>query len=288
MRRRSRNEGASEVENSQPQPPLVISPDDLGQAESKPQPAAPEPFAGAPSPPQIGTHRPNSLGAVLWIVVPAVAAAMTAFGFLMCGGVFFLFLIGSSSDTSSSPEPYAVYSDPAYTYSGDPYAAPTDYAPTDYAYKPETPYEPTAYVAPPVIEPNFTDPTYVEPAYVEPAYVQPTYVEPVYVEPAYVDSSASGESQFWSFADPESELASSIKADEEELVKFDVAIVAARGGQLAGEIEAQDGETAADQLFGLVFAVGSETVEQQLLVERAAVQARLDANRAELARLRGQ
>lgn len=277
------------MENSQPQPPLVISPADLGQAESKSQPGAPEPFAGAPSPPQAGMHRPNNLGAVLWIVVPAVAVAMASFGFLMCGGVVFLFLIGSSSDTSSSPEPYAVYSDPAYTYSSDPYATPSDYGSTDYAYKPETPYEPTAYVEPTVIEPNLTDPTYVEPAYVEPAYVEPTYVEPAYVDPGDVNAPGdfAGGDQFWNFGDPMTDLANSIAEDEQKLVEYDAAILAARVGQAAGEVEAQGGETAADQVVGLLFSVGADAVEQQLLVERAAVQARLDANRAELARLRG-
>jgi hypothetical protein len=262
--------------------PLVISPADLGPVEAKPQPAASASFAGNPSPPEADAPRRSGTASVLWIVVPAVVAVMTAAGFLMCGGVFFLLTSTGSSDEVIEPQPYAVYSDPASTYSSDSYDAPVEYVPTAYA-----------------PEPTYVEPTYTEPAYAAPADVTPTYTAPVYVEPTYTEPAATPASAWtfddpaaapdtsWSFDGPGSDLAAVIAADEEELVKFDAAILAARVGEAAGEVEAQDGETAADQLFGLVFSVGSDAVEQQLLAERAVVQARLDANRAELVRQRG-
>jgi hypothetical protein len=272
--------------------PLVISPADLGPVEAKPQPPASASFAGNPSPPEADAPRRSGTASVLWIVVPAVVAVMTAAGFLMCGGVFFLLTFTGSSNEVIEPQSYAVYSDPTSTYSSDSYDAPVEYVPT--AYAPAPTYEEPDYVAPTYVEPTYTEPAYAAPADVTPTYTAPVYVEPTYTEPAATPASAwtfddpgAAPDTSWSFDGPGSDLAASIAADEEELVKFDAAILAARVGEAAGEVEAQDGETAADQLFGLVFSVGSDAVEQQLLAERAVVQARLDANRAELVRQRG-
>lgn len=268
------------VESAASAAPIVISPADVEQVEAKPQVASsPEPFVG----------RPQAASSAMWVIVPAVAAVMATFGFLMCGGVFFLIAMGGSSDAVVEPEPYTAYSVPIDTYSSDPYDS-TSYESasypqpiaSDYSSTPvsETPYVPASYES----DPYASTPVEIAPSYVDPIYSEPTYVEPPYVDPA---ETAASDTPYWSFTDPESELLAAIQRDEEELVGMDAAILAARAGEIVGESEVQDGETVADQLFGLVFAVGSDAVEQGLLTERAAVQARLDANRAELSRLRG-
>lgn len=262
---------------------------DRGQIEPKPQ--AP-PFVSVPaSPPRDGAVQSNGAASALWIVLPALAAVVTAFSVLVCGGLSMFLLVGGSSDTYSQPQPLA-YSDSAYSYSSDPYSNSTNYVPTSYA--PETPYVAAPYGEPTVVEPSSPDPAYVAPTYVEPTYVEPAYSEPAYTEPASVDpgyadpiASSPDSGSLWSFDDPTSDLVAAIARDEEELVGMDAAILAARTGEVVGGVEAQDGETPLDQLVGAFFAVGADALEQQLLAERAVVQARLDANRAELVRLRG-
>jgi hypothetical protein len=214
-----------------------------------------------------------------WVIVPAVAAVIATGGLLTCGGLLFVLSSGGDSDEydpaynsfSSTSDPYdssfgSDYSSTSYSTPIDTYSAPEPYVPTSYS----------------------PDPYAVAPTYVEPTYTQSTYTEPTYVEPAPAETEApSFDTPLWNFADPASELVAAIERDEEQLVEIDAAILGCRVGRGIGDVEAQGGETPGNQLLGILFSVGAEAAEQQLLTERATVQARIDSNRAELVRIRG-
>jgi hypothetical protein len=237
-------------------PPLPKSPEPPKPTEVVAEVVAAKPTIAAPvtAPPQRSS----------WpIIVPILLIGGGGFAalMLMCGGLAVLgFLLDRQGTSTSVPVPSPAPVSISTTYDPPSYTAPSYTAPATYS-------EP---IYTPVTESYATAPA---PAYDPNAYATPAPA------PAPADN-------FWNFGvDRASELQAAIDADTKRLADLDAQIFLSGATGGLGGVAEQRAETAADQVLGALINAGAQSIKQQLQSERDSVQIRLNANRAELARL---